>query len=491
MSPFKKLAGQTAIYGIPSVIGRILNYLLTPLYTYKFTTGEFGVVTEMYSYVAFLLIFLLLGMETTFFRFMSKEDDGKKVFTTSMFPVTLLTTAFTFLALLFSQNIAEIIQYPDQSEYVIIFALIIAFDALSALPLAKLRDLGKAKRFALINIVSIFINIFLNVFFIYYCLGLYEAGDRSSWLLQVYSPEIGIGYIFIANLVASLIKFLLLVPDMKQLSFNIDFDLLKKMLAYAFPLLIAGIALKVNETLDRVLLKYMLSSAKGLAYALTQVGIYGACYKISVSIAIFIQAYRYAAEPFFFAREKDSEARNIYATLTEYFVISCSFIFLIIMLFIDEVMFFVGEEFREGKSVVSILLLANILFGIYYNLSVWFKLSNRTAYGAYITVVGALITILVNVIFIPLYGYMASAWATLLCYAAMTLLCYFIGQKFYPIPYRVLKILTYFFVPILLVEFSMWVIDNGWVSRYLLNTLIISAFASVVYLSEKKKKALT
>ena len=470
-----------------SIAGRFLNYLLTPLYTYQFVAGDYGMVTEMYAYVAFLVVLLTYGMETAYFRFVAGSADRKKAYASTLLPVAVSSAIFMTACIIFSPELAAAIEYPGQEELVTCFALIVGLDAISAIPMARLRNENRARRFALVNLSSIGLNIALNLFFIAYCKVEYDAGNANPLVKAIYFPEIGIGYIFIANLLSSILRTLLLLPQVTDIEPEIDKRLFMTMFKYAIPLLIAGIAGIVNENLDRLLLKYMLIGELGTAETMRQVGIYGACYKVSILVTLFVQAYRYAAEPFFFSRSSDRDARETYASLMKLFVIVCLFIFLAIMLNIDTVMLFVGEEYREGAVIVPILLMANIFLGIYYNLSVWYKLTDRTIAGAYIGLAGAAITIATNLILIPTLGYTGSAWATLLCYFTMASISYLAGMKYYPVPYPLLKISGYMMLALGLYAISDDLPGNEGSGILIKNAMLILA-ACFVYILERPKK---
>lgn len=480
MSILRKLAGQTAIYGLSSIVGRFLNYLLVPLHTAVFLPSQYGVITEMYAYVAFLIILLTYGMETAYFRFSTLEGHlPQKVFSTVLSSLSVTTVVFICWAIAFAQPLAVWLLYPENSEYVLWFALIIGLDAVASIPLARLRQEERAKTFAAVNISNVLVNIGLNVFFLGYCLPLVAGGD-SNWLTDTfYDPATGVGYVFIANLVASAVKFLLLTPTMLRNVSRPDLSLLKPMLIYALPLLIAGMAGMVNETIDRLLLKRMLMPIMGETATMEQIGIYGACYKISILITLMIQAFRYAAEPFFFSQEKEAGSRVMYSKVMTWFVWVLAGTFLGVMLFIDLFRYLVpNEAYWEGLRVVPILLLANIFLGIYYNQSVWYKLSGRTGFGAGLAVLGAFITLGINLAFIPAFGYMASAWATLACYASMMVVSHVLGQKFYPVPYR-LGLLTYFIGSGL----SLWAIslalDANGVLKWTIATALLLIYAAI------------
>jgi O-antigen/teichoic acid export membrane protein len=456
MSVFKKLAGQTAIYGLSSIVARFLNYLLTPLYTGKdgFSPDQYGIITEMYAYIAFIMILLTYGMETSFFRFSTLKGNSKpKVFSTALTSLISTSLIFMTLAYVFSGDIAGWLNYEDHPEYIIWLAGIMAMDAISAVPMAKLRSNNQASKFAIINFVSVLVNIGLNLFFIVYCKYEYESPQHSAVIDLVYNPAIGVGYVFISNFIASGVKLLLLLPEFTYGRFKFDFALLKKMLPYALPLIVVGFAGNINETIDRVMLKTITMNeeiAKGtLEQAAKEIGqrengIYGACYKITMIITLFLQAFRYASEPFFFNQEENNESKQVYARVMTYFVIVVSFCFLGIMLFLHFFKHFIpNPDYWEGLKVVPILLAANILLGIYFNLNIWFKLSGKTQYGALIATVGAAVTITLNWIYIPVYGYEACAWTTLIVYALMVILSYLFGRKHYPIPYNFRKIGLY------------------------------------------------
>ncbi len=493
MNPLKKLASQTAVYGLPSIVGRFLGYMLVPLYTRVFTTGEYGVVNVYYSYVAFLMVIVTYGMETAFFRFNENEENKEKVFSTGMISLITSSVLFLILASLFAQSIANWIEYPQHKDYVIWFAWILALDALSSIPFAKLRAQNKASRFATIKMINIFTNIGLNLFFILWCpFSLKHDGWSSANALinLFYQPQWGIGYIFISNLVASGITLALLFPEFLGINWRPDTKLWRKMFFYAFPLLFAGMAGIVNETFDRLLLRYLLPAN----IAEDQVGIYGACYKISILMTLFIQAYRFAAEPFFFAMAKEKDAKMVYAKIMDYFVITVSLIFLITMLYLDDFFIhFIGKEFRGGRNVIPILMLANLFLGVYYNLSIWYKLTSKTIWGAWLSAIGAVITLVLNFWWIPLspdhliHGYLGSAWATFICYGSMMILSYLIGQKYYPVKYNLLSFLGYMGFAILLYLVSTFVSIDSAFLRIFFHTILLLIFVLVIFFIEKPR----
>jgi O-antigen/teichoic acid export membrane protein len=434
-SPLAKLFGQTAMYGLPSIVGRLLNYLLVPLYTAIFAKpADYGVLSDLYAYVAFLVVLLPLGMETAYFRFIQQQEDTERVFNSSFVPVVLVNACFFFVLYLTNPWIAKWMLYRDHTEYIILIGSIVCIDAIASLPLAKLRAENQAKRFMIIQMSSILLNILLNLIFL---LGYFNPSR----------PEEGIMFILIANLLASGLKLLLVYNIIAKVKFIFDWELIKKMLTYSWPLVIAGFAGIINETLDRVLLKQILYNPdipNSLEQATAQVGIYSACYKLAMLVTIFLQAYRYAAEPFFFSQLKNQDRNAVFVRTMNVFIAIVCLAFLFVSINLGVFKFFIRKEaYYVGLNVVPILLLANVCLGIYYNQSVWYKLSNQTKFGAYIALIGAGITILINVLFIPMYGYMASAWATLLAYMAQMIISFYLGKKYYPIPYDVRKFYLY------------------------------------------------
>jgi len=486
-NPLKKLAGQTAVYGLSTIVGRLLNYFLIPLYTRMFIPEEFGIFTEFYAYVSFLVIILTYGMETALFNFSVKEKNSDTVYTTALISLFVSTLVFLVPVFFFKQSLSDIIRHPSHPEYIVWIALIIALDAFTSIPFARLRQQNKAGRFASIKMINIGANIGFNLFFIALCKPAYEnpASFFHGYALRLYNPEIGIGYIFISNLIASLVALIMLSPDIFRVKLRFDLALWKRMMIYALPLLLAGLAGMTNETGDRIMLKYLLP--KHLAEA--QVGIYGACYRISIIMTIFIQTFRYAAEPFFFAHAKENNAKEIYADVMKYFVIICSVIFLGTMINMTWIQQFVGEKYRSGLPVVPILLIANLCLGVFFNLSIWYKLSGETRFGAYLTVYGALVTLVLNFLWIPstgyLGGYMGSAWATLICYSSMMVISYFFGQRRYYVAYDLSRILGYLFISLALYALSRFIHTGHLLTNLALKNVLLVLFLFLVYRFEK------
>ncbi|MBU0763831.1 MAG: oligosaccharide flippase family protein [Bacteroidetes bacterium] len=490
MSIIKKLAGQTMVYGLGTIVPRLLNYLLlTPFYTRIFLQNEYGVVTELYAYVAFLLVLLTYGMETTYFRYAEKENNPAKVFSTSF--ITLLTTSllFVFLIVIFRNPVAGLIEYSSHSYYIVLLVIIVSLDAVSAIPFARLRRENKAAAFAALKCMNVCINIGLNLFFFVLCRK-HSLSGSGTFLASLYSEDIGVGYAFISNLAATGLTFLFLLPGIVRHRMSFDAQLLRKMIVYTFPLLIVGLSGMINEVADKIMLKFLVTIPESAfsdqsAYVMSQIGIYGANYKLAVLMMLFVQMFRYAAEPFFFAQAKESESRKVYADVMKYFIISGFIIFLGVMLFIDAVKYFIGRDFHEGLAVVPVVLLANLCFGVFYNLSVWYKLTDRTRYGAFVALGGATVTIVLNFILVPVMGYAGAAWATFFCYFSMMAASYFLGRKFFPVAYDLKSALLYCVVALAVFFFDYYVdFDLKWLN-YLVNTVLFLSFLLFAVKREK------
>jgi len=481
VSVLKKLVEQTAIYGLSSIVGRLLNFLLVPLYTSVFAPAEYGTLSVLMTVVAFSMVVLTFGFETAFFHYTNKEKEPTKVLSTAF--VFLCSSALLFLAVILpsADSIAKTLHISEYAVFVKYLAWIIVLDVITTLPFAKLRVDDKAWRFAYIRIVNITVNIGLNLFFFLLCPYLLSKGYAVDFIDSFYYPEFGIGYIFIANLLASLTMLLLLLPDILKIRFTFDRNVFSRMWKYAFPVLIGGLAYVTNEMVDKLLLEYLLPPS----VASEQVGIYSACYKIAIFMTLFIQAFRYGAEPFFFAQAKNKDAKEQYANVMRYFIAVTSLIFLGINVFIDLLKHFLqNESYHQGLDVVPVLLLANLFLGMYYNLSVWYKITEKTKYGAYMSLVGALITISLNIVLIPSISYMGSAWATLICYASMCALSYYFSRKHYPISYDWKRIAVYMFSAIGL--YGVWTLWHD--PYFIMSTLLCLLYIFAVITLEKRKK---
>lgn len=494
MNPIRKLAGQTAIYGIPSILGRFLNYLLVPLYTYGLlTTQEYGVVNLFYSYAALIMVMLTYGMETAFFRFSETEKERTTVYGTATFSLLFSSIAFLLLTTLLSAQIARWIDYDDYPHFVIWFAWIMALDAAAAIPFAKLRSDNRPVWFATVKTVNILTNIFFNLFFLLACPYLdanWQGTEAGNLLRIIYRPDWVMEYIFISNLIASIVTVVLLLPEFRLLRRKVDPGILRRMLVFGLPLMVAGMAGIINETIDRILLRYLLPLDPAEAEA--QVGIYSACYKIAVLMVLFIQAYRFAAEPFFFSKMKDKDAKTMYVKVMDYFIIAVTLIFLVTMVFLDTIFIrFTGPAFREARAVIPVLMLAKLFLGVYYNLSIWFKITGKTLWGALITGVGAIVTITLNVILIPLpdswliHGYLGAAFATLACYATMMTMGYFLGQKYYPVDYNLKKFFLYTSVVLLLFGLYEWLKPASFFAGLAFGTVITAIYLLLIIRVER------
>ncbi len=475
MSDIKKLAGQTAVYGIPTILGRFLNYLLVPVYTYTLAPESYGIVSELYAYVSFLMILLTYGMETAFFRFSQDKSIGNKVYNTAMLSLFCTTSIFLLLTLLNLGQISNLMSYSAHRNYIMYFLIIVSLDALRAIPYAKLRQENKAARFAFIKSMDIFSNIGFNLLFFF-----------------VIKPEDLVMCIFLSNMFASAISALLLLPQYLQFRPNFDFKLLKRMLLYGLPVMIGGFAGMVNETFDRIALRHLARCPQDTAdcsnWVMGQIGIYGACYKLSIIMSLFIQAFKFAAEPFFFSKMNRSDAKQTYAKVLNVYALFLLAVFLGVVAYMDILQYFVGEQYRSGLKIVPILLLANLCLGVYYSLSVWYKVSDKTIYGAYISVIGAVITLIMNCLLVPRFGYVGAAWTTLLCYLCIMLLCYFIGQKYYPVNYPVKRLLLYTAFALLLFGGMKTISENaGLATRLVVNTLLLAAFLITAYRFDVRK----
>ncbi|MDZ4665228.1 MAG: oligosaccharide flippase family protein [Bacteroidota bacterium] len=478
-NPLKKLAGQTVIYGLGTILPRFMNFLLTPLLTYIFQKPvDYGVNSEMYAYIAFLNVIFSYGMETAFFNFSTKKEDKESVFNTALTSIIISSVSFCILLSLFAQPIANWLQYPDKLSYIYWTILILGTEALMAIPFAKLRINNKAKTFAILKAINVFVNVSLHVFFFVFCKNAYEANETGT-LASLYDPHIGIGYSFFAGLIANIVSLICLAPVFKEFKFKLNIPLWKEMFSYAWPLLILGLAGMVNETFDRIIIKKLLPEDIGQHAQ----GVYGACYKIAMLMAIFRQAFTYAAEPFFFNSAKDKDSKKVYAFVMKAFVIFCSFLFLATMMNLPVIKrLMISSPYWEGLAVVPILLLANLFLGIYYNLSIWYKLTGQTKFGAIITLIGAAITLAINFAFVPKYSYMACAWATFAAYGIMMVISYIIGQKYYPVKYNVRAISVFFILAVGLYLISLvWQdLDNKYL-KLILNNLLVVLFVFFFY----------
>ncbi len=469
MSLIKRLASDTAIYGIPSIVGRFINFLLIFFFAGYFTPELLSPQVEFYAYAAFFFVILPHGMETGFFNFAREESKYKEVFSTGIFSV-IVVVAFFVAAMLFNQqNIADFVGFPENLSYVLWFTLVMAIDATKSIPYALLRYLNKAKQFAFIKSTGIVINVVLNVFFIVY------YPDMTG-------TEKNIEYVFISNVIASAVEFLMLLPYAIKHYTRPQGALWKKMFKYSWPLVILGFAGIVNETFDRVALKHLLVD-KNPEY---EIGVYGTFYRLSMIMTIFIQAFRYAAEPFFFSESKQSDAKESYAKVMDYFVLVCGAIFLGTALLKQEIaeLLIRKAEYHshpDALTIVPILLLANLFLGIFFNLSIWYKLNNKTKLGALISVIGAGITIALLFTYVPQYGFLAAAITTLIVYFTMVIISYFLGRIYYPVPYNLGKVISLILLSIGLYIFSEYFAVQGYI-QYVFKLALLLVYALVGYI---------
>ena len=427
----KKLASQTALYGLSSILGKVLNFLLVPLHTLVLSQSAYGINTDFYVLIAFLIVVYTYGMETAFFRFSEKHNESRdKVYSTALISILISTVLFLVLSIALLPSITYLLKYENNSNYVLWLLIILGFDALAAIPFARLRAQNRAGRFVAIKLTLILANILFNLLF--FAPTLVNRQLPFELLPYWFGSNLGVGYIFLANLFASAIMLLLLLPDMISVKWQFDRVLWRTMLLFGIPLMISGLAGVANEMLDRQLLKYLLPEDSWQA----QVGIYGAVYKLSIFLVLFNQAFRYAAEPFFFSNDKQENAKETFATVMTYFTMVMAIGYVAVMAYLDFIKHFIDEKFWEGLHIVPILLLANVFLGINTNLSFWYKLSDKTNWAIVITGFGLVLTIIFNVWLIPIMGYEGAAWATLISYAGMMLLSYVLGQRYYPIPYQ-------------------------------------------------------
>ncbi len=492
MSAIKKFAGQTAIYGISTVIARFLNFFLTPIYIGLYSPKVYGIFSVMYSWAAMLNALLAFGMETTYFRYLNKyENDKQKVYNNTFFTVSLIAFTFLLFSFLFVDDIATWIQRgnvndPDYARYIKYFIYILVADALAVIPFAKLRADGRPIRYSIIKFVNILTFIGLNLLFIFIFPLIIKEGWFGAGYLIGWYKEGWVGYVFVSNLIASLVTLILLTPELLKLTFSYDASLLKEMLVYSLPVLIANISFIINENIDKIFLGQLLPAD----IAEQEVGIYAACYKIAVFLSIFINAFRLGAEPFFFSQAKNKNATETYARIMDYFVIAVSLIFVFLVANIELLKYFIYKEdaaeqalYWSGLRIVPILLFGYVSLGIYINLSIWYKLSDQTRYGLYISGIGAILTIILNIIFIPKFGYMASAWISLTAYTLMMILSYLWGQRNYPIPYNLKKNIGYLLSSICIVFVAFIVFERN----LLLGNALFLIFTIVILFRERKE----
>lgn len=460
----KVLAKETAIYGLSSIIGKFISWLLTPMYTYVLvSTQEVGEITNIYAIAALLTVILTYGMETGFFRFINKNgEDENNVYSTTLTSIAFTSLLFLIVVSMFRQPIADLLHYGNHVDYIMLMSVVLALDAFNAIPFAYLRHKKMPIRFATYKLVYIFFSIVLNIFFLVLCPMLHQS-DYAFLIDWFYRTDYGVGYVFVANLIGTLIQTFCLIPYWIKLSFRFDTHLWRQMLSYSFPLLILGIAGIMNQTFDKIMMPYLIDD---LDEAMHQNGIYGVNSKIAVVLTMFTQAFRFAYEPFVFGKHKEEDgkrSRQAYAEATKYFVICSLLIFVGVCFGLDVIKYIVNEKYWEGLNVVPIIMIGDIFMGIFFNLSVWYKLNDETRWGAYFSLSGFVFIAVINILFVPRYGYTACAWAIFVAYLVMMLLSYFVGQKRYPIDYDLRAMGRYALLALALYAVGMYMpIANLW-----------------------------
>lgn len=480
MANLKSLAKDTAIYGMSSILGRFLNYLLVPLYTSNISaaSGGYGIITNLYAYTALLLVILTYGMETTFFRYANKtNEDPQKVYSSTLIMVGFTSLLFIVLVSIFLQPISGVMGYSDHSSYVWVMAATVSIDAFQCIPFAYLRYKKRPIKFAALKLLFIAFNIALNLLYFVVLPDLYRS--YPDIIQHIYNPETGVGYAFYINLVCTASITFFFYKELTGFKYTFDKELAKRMLSYSWPILILGIAGILNQTADFILFPYLYKGSQ----AHQQLGIYGAASKIAMIMAMITQAFRYAYEPFVFGKGNDKDNRETYAVAMKYFIIFTLLAFLVVMGYINILRHIIGRDYWEGLKVVPIVMAGTIMMGVYFNLSFWYKLIDKTIWGAYFSGIGCFVLILINIIFVPQYGYMACAWAGLIGYATAMTLSYFVGQKKYPINYPLKSIGIYVLIAVFF--FIAITYSNQYLPKiYALavNTLIIFAFvAHIIY----------
>ena len=477
MTEIKNLAKETAIYGVSSIVGKSVNFLLLPLYVRALmNTGEYGVVTHLYSLTAILMVVLTYGMETGFFRFANKyRNNYEKVYSTALITLAFTSTFFVAIYLIFSTPITNALGYSQNPEFVTLLMIAVAIDAFSAIPFAYLRFKNRPIRFVTIKFVYIIGNIILNLFFFIVCPWLMRVAPHTvDWF---YNPTYSVGYIFVSNAIATVVMMLFLIPEVFRAKFFFSKSILTKMLRYSFPLLILGVAGIMNQSIDRLIFPYLFDDQE---FAKSELGIYGACFKVAMIMMMFTQAFRYAYEPFVFSRHKSKTSKAAYADVMKYYVIFALLIFLGMMFYLDFLKVLITESYWSGLKIIPIVLWAYIFQGIYFNLSIWYKLSDKTMFGAIFSIVGLAITLAIQIIFVPKYSYMASAWAAFACFFVMMIISYFVGKKYMPIAYDLKSIGLYVVAALILYTLGTLVDTQYQILNIAYRTFLLSLFVVLV-----------
>lgn len=467
----RSLAKETAIYGVSSILGRFLNWLLVPLYTFVLQQqSDYGIVTNLYAWTALLLVILTYGMETGFFRFANKDGHSSaSVYTTVLTSVGVTSLLFIILCILLRQPIANLLGYPTHADFIAMLGTVVAMDAFGSIPFAYLRYKRRPVKFAALKLLMVFANILFNIFFLVICPRIQDSA-LVSWF---YSPDYGVGYVFVANLFSTSLVTLALLPDVLAEKYAFSWALLKQILHYSLPLLVLGIAGIMNQTLDKILFPFLYPGD-----AQSELGIYGACFKIAMVMMMFTQAFRYAYEPYVFSKHKDKNSVEAYADAMKYFIIFSLLILLGMIVYLDLLKLIIAPSYWSGLKVVPVVLWAYVFQGVFFNLSLWYKLTDNTRFGAYFSLLGCVITLIVNVVFVPRYSYMASAAASLVCYFVIMLLSYFVGKRYLSVPYDLRRIGLYFLLALL-------ILGAYYLTRFLLHdsllTMLVGTLLILVY----------
>jgi len=486
----KILAKETAIYGVSSIVGKFLNWLLVPLYTYVLQQqSDYGIVTNLYAWTALLLVILTYGMETGFFRFANKEgENSQTVYSTSLIALFTTSLLFALACVIWRIPIANALGYPTHSEFIALLGIVVAMDAFASIPFAYLRYKKRPLQFAILKLLFVFLNIALNLFFLVLCPKIQDWTIISSW----YNPDYGVGYVFVANIMATAIQTLCLLPSMiegfrsepkaidQEPRTIFSWQLLRQMLRYSLPLLVLGVCGIMNQTLDRILFPFFYDGADAQA----QLGIYGACFKVAMVMMMFTQAFRYAYEPFVFAKHKDKKSVEAYADAMKYYIIFSYMILLGMIFYLDLLKFIIAPSYWEGLKVVPVVLWTYIFQGVYFNLSFWYKLTDKTQWGAYFSIIGVVITFALQAIFVPRIGYMASASSSTVCYLVIMLLSYFVGRKHLEIPYDIRRIGIYTLIVVTLLAgyyaLAHFLPINEW-TKMGIGTILLIIYCAIFY----------
>jgi O-antigen/teichoic acid export membrane protein len=477
MAEMKGLVKDTAIYGVSSILGRFLNWCLMPFYTYTLhSSGEYGMVAELYAWTAVLMVILTYGMETGFFRFANKDTDhAEKVYSTSLTSIGFTSLLFIGLVSIFLTPISHTLHYEVHREFIWMMAFTVSIDAFCAIPFAWLRFKKRPIFFASVRLLMIFVNIFFNLFFLWICPKIDAV--HPEWINWFYRPDYGVGYVFLANVISTVVGMLILLPAFVRIKWDFSQVLLKEMLRYSLPLLILGVAGIMNQSLDKMILKYLLGGGEE---GISKLGIYTACFKLGIVMMMFTQAFRYAYEPFVFSKQRNSDNKVAYVQAMKYYIIFSVFVFLGVMYYLDVLQYLIQAKYRAGLVVVPIVLVSYIFQGICFNLSFWYKLSDKTDWGAIISIIGLVVTLGGNLLLVPIFGYIASAWSSLVCFLLMMVLSWVLGQKYYPVSYDMKSALKYTLIAAFFYILGMLVPIESMTLRLLYRTFLLLIFVLYV-----------